>query len=103
MELKDLMKLKKLAKERIYKEYIEFLEEEEKGNYSDFKLTTFEEYIKLYELKPEHHDAIRDYERICNNCLEIINEDDMGTTELALTDGICQNCMEEGYGKWKII
>lgn len=99
MELRDLTNLKQYAKERIYQEYLQKLEEEEKANYSDYKLTPFEKYIKNYKLVPEHHDAVRDGETICNNCLEIVNNDDMGEGELATTDSICKNCMGDGYGK----
>lgn len=36
----------------------------------------------------------------CNNCKEWRSEDEKGSSELALTDGICKICMtENGYGK----
>ena len=35
----------------------------------------------------------------CPNCGELMNWDWLGDSELAIQDGICKNCMEDGYGK----
>lgn len=35
----------------------------------------------------------------CSQCGEYILEDDLGSSELASQDNICQECMENGYGR----
>lgn len=35
----------------------------------------------------------------CQNCHEILPIEEMGTSELAMQDQICQHCMEDGYGR----
>lgn len=35
----------------------------------------------------------------CQNCHEILPEDEKGSSELALQDEICIYCMENGYGR----
>lgn len=35
----------------------------------------------------------------CNSCLEWVIDDYMGTSELAIKDVICQECIEDGYGR----
>lgn len=35
----------------------------------------------------------------CNQCEEILPEEELGESELAKTDMICKNCMEDGYGE----
>lgn len=37
--------------------------------------------------------------RKCEQCGNMIHQDYMGESELALQDSICKECMEEGYGK----
>ena len=34
----------------------------------------------------------------CPNCGELMNWDWLGNSELAIHDGICKNCMHDGYG-----
>lgn len=35
----------------------------------------------------------------CNQCGKELTEEDQGESELALTDNICKDCMEDGYGE----
>ncbi len=57
-----------------------------KQNYSDQKPMDFEDYVDSCVKK-------------CNNCLNYYDEEDMGTSELALEQGICMYCMQDGYGQ----
>lgn len=35
----------------------------------------------------------------CNQCGKELTEENQGESELALTDNICKDCMEDGYGE----
>jgi hypothetical protein len=68
-----------------YKEYVKNY----KTNYYDLSYMNFDEWYRLHE---EYHDLF-----ICNNCNEVCSE--KGTSELALQDCICEECMKNGYGQ----
>lgn len=86
MIILDFEKLDRIEREKIMGDYLDYLETHRKNNYSDTKPTEFEQFISSEYFK-------------CNNCNEWVLLDNKGTTELALTDNICENCMKEGYGK----
>lgn len=94
MEIKDLNKLKNETKDRIWEEYKEYLNWEEKNNYG--KLTDLVEYIKQYEFVDGYYEVIKDSQRICASCNELVFDDYGKQTE---HDGfICQQCLTDGYG-----
>ena len=66
--------------------YENYLIEFKSENYSDAKPAYFEDYV---------------YNEItqCQCCGEYRTLDEMGTSELALQDHICEYCMEDGYGR----
>lgn len=80
-------------------EYYKELEKDE--HYSDYKSKWFEQFVEdeieycesegKYEFKSEMF--------YCDNCGCWYMEDEKGTSELALQDGICEYCMENGYGE----
>lgn len=47
--------------------------------------------LKKYEIEEETFE--------CQNCHEVLPIDEKGSSELALQDGICIYCMENGYGR----
>lgn len=49
-------------------------------------------FVSVYE-RPN------DGEFECKNCHNIFPDDYMGTSELAIQDSICQQCMSDGYGR----
>ena len=69
---------------------------EELGRDSDYyeylliKQQTYQEIIDMI-----HKEILE--ETKCKNCQEWVKE--LGSSELAQQDSICQNCMEEGYGR----
>ena len=65
--------------------YEEYKKEFYKRYYSDVPCEDFETYIE-------------NNVKQCNNCFGYILNDDMGNSELALQDGICKDCMQDGYG-----
>lgn len=64
--------------------YEEYKQEHLKEHYSN-SLMLFEEYIENYITQ-------------CTNCEEYRHTDEMGISELALSDHICIDCMKDGYG-----
>ena len=66
--------------------YEDYLEEFKKNNYSNQKPAYFEDYVQN-EIT------------MCHNCYEYRTLDEMGHSELALQDNICEYCMENGYGE----
>lgn len=85
MEIFDLEKLGRPEQVEIFNNYMDYVEAFRKKNYSNIHPTQFEDYI------------YNDYFK-CNNCNEWKQLDDKGTSELALTDEICSECMQQGYG-----
>lgn len=72
--VKELWELYEIYKEDFYKRY-----------YSNVKCMGFEEFVDSEVTK-------------CNNCGRYITKDELGTSELAITDNICEDCMQDGYG-----
>ena len=64
--------------------YEYYLEEFRKNNYSYIEPLKFEEFVES--------DVT-----YCNNCMRYVLKDNIGTSELAIQDNICEECMEE-YG-----
>ena len=55
---------------------------------------------KLDEMNSRWIDEEQDDDTFeCQNCHERYSEDEKGSSELALQDGICTYCMEDGYGR----
>jgi hypothetical protein len=71
--------------QELWELYENYLIEFRSENYSDAKPVCFEDYV---------------YNEItyCENCGEYRTLDEMGESELALQDHICEYCMENGYG-----
>jgi hypothetical protein len=65
--------------------YEAYKEEFRKEHYSNVEPLKFEEYV--------------DEITICNNCFRYVPKDDIGTSELAMQDNICEDCIEDGYGE----
>jgi hypothetical protein len=75
----------------------------------EFIQNSYKEYVKTY--KQNNYDVhYKNYEWwyqdledtftdlfVCNNCNEVCTE--KGTSELALQDCICEECMKNGYGQ----
>lgn len=75
---------------KIHKDREEFGRENDHYEYLLMKEQTYQEIIDMI-----HEELLE--ETKCNNCNEWVKE--LGTSELALQDNICENCMEDGYGK----
>ena len=64
------------------------------GNISwEFFYKKIEEKKRGVKMKEEKETTV------CSNCGETVSTEDMGTSELAIQDHVCKECMEEGYGK----
>lgn len=72
--------------EYLWELYEEYLEECKKLHYSDYKPKCFEDFVESEVCQ-------------CSNCGEYVTEEHMGTSELALQDNICDDCMFNGYGE----
>lgn len=66
----------------MYEEYKNWFYE---NFYSDVRCIPFEEYVDEYFTE-------------CQNCHRYIHKSELGTSELALQDNICEDCMQDGYG-----
>jgi hypothetical protein len=75
--------------EYLQKEYKDYVRRY-KDNYYDVNYMNYEAWCDYEEL----HDMF-----VCNQCLEVLPSEEKGTSELALQDGICKECMQNGYGK----
>ena len=73
--VKELWKLYENYKDDFYKRY-----------FSDVKCPDFEQFVEDEVTK-------------CSNCGDYVTKDEMGVSELALNDNICQYCMQDGYGR----
>lgn len=86
--------------EELWGLYEEYLKDFKERHYSNAKPEYFEEMVEhmIYcENTNEYH--WKDDCEYCNNCQSWYLKDEMSTEELALQDGICEYCMEDGYGK----
>lgn len=72
--------------EYLWELYEKYLEECKEIYYSDFKPKYFEEFVES-----EIHQ--------CSNCKEYKLEKNMGVSELALKNEICDDCIFNGYGE----
>ena len=80
--------------------YEEYLNDFRENYFSNVEPMCFEQFVEdqieycesecKYEFKSEMF--------YCDNCGCWYMEDEMGTSELALQDGICEYCMQNGYG-----
>lgn len=88
------------------RKYNEILDEEVKNG---IKITrnNVQELWELYENTPDAYtdenctfEGFVKYDvKRCANCGNYVLEDDIGTSELAMTDKICRFCEEDGYGE----
>lgn len=65
--------------------YEYYLEEFRKSNYSYIEPLKFEEFVQGEVT-------------ICSNCNRYILQDNLGISELAIQDNVCEDCIEGGYG-----
>lgn len=66
--------------------YEYYLDEFRKNNYSNIKPKHFENFVESEVT-------------ICSNCGRYVLVDNIGTSELAMQDNICEECLEMGYGE----
>lgn len=72
--------------EELWAMYEDYQENFYQSHYSDAKCYSFEEFVDNEVTQ-------------CSNCNMYILKDNLGYSELAINDNICENCMEDGYGK----
>lgn len=72
--------------EELWTIYEDYKETFYKTHYSDVKCYNFEEFVDSEVTK-------------CSNCDRYVLNDHIGFSELAIQDNICEDCMENGYGK----
>lgn len=81
-----MIKITKENVKELWELYEYYLEEFRKNNYSYIESLKFEEFVQGEVTK-------------CSNCNRYILQDNLGISELAIQDNICEECMEEGYGE----
>lgn len=87
--------------EELWELYEEYLKDFKDKHYSNIEPMMFEYIVKKHIIYCENTNEYHWKEdcEYCNNCQSWYLQDEMSTEELALQDGICEYCMEEGYGK----
>ena len=81
-----MIEINKENVEELWELYEDFVDDFRKNNYSDAVPKYFEDFV--------YDDVVQ-----CQNCMEYKRDKDMGTSELALQDEICDDCMFNGYGQ----
>ena len=95
MELLDF--INKLSKEKQLEFYLAFRKDKETSYQTSFEdWIANEDNVIRVDYEWVLNDGTYDY---CSNCGEWKEQDDMGSSELAMQDKICKDCMGDGYGR----
>ena len=66
--------------------------------YEEYKANFYRTHFTIEECS-KFEDFVYTEVRQCSNCQRYILEEQLGHTELALQDCICEDCMQDGYGE----